>query len=332
VALTADGRFGRGWDLEAHLGVPSALTLDGSVVDRTIEYGVYVSGSAADLRRLVVRDVAYNDPTDPGRGVAARGNDAGARAVLTLSDALIERSTDAGLYIAGGDAAVARLVVRDVAPAPNASSGDGIVATTSASTGAATLELRRAVVSRSTTIGLFAVGPTLAEGLWIKDVAPDPITGWFGRGVNAQAAVDVPAQLTLRDSRIERVGDVGVAVFNGEGLVDNVAALQIAPSVGDGAFGDGMAAFYGTYATTLEIRGAEVREASRAGVAAFASTVVMGDTRLSCNGIDLNGEDGSVPFAFDDQGDNQCGCGVDEPCKVLSTSLQPPGAPSVPEP
>ena len=331
VALTSDGRFGRGWDVEAHMGQSAALTLDGAVVDRTIEHGVYVSGSAAEVRRLVVRDVAYNTPIDPGPGVTARGNDAGVRSVLSLSDAVIERSSQSGIYVAGSDAAIARLVVRDIVTDPSGTSGEGIVTTTSPNSGVPTLEVRRALVERTTALGVFTIGPALVEGVWIRDVAPEVATGWFGRGQNSQADITAPAELTLRNSRIERVNDVAVAVFNGDGLVDNVAVAVVAPSIGDGAFGDGIAAFSGTFSAVVEIHGSEVREATRAGVGAFAAAVAMADTRLICNGIDLNGEDGTVPHRFDDLGGNVCGCEQEEACKVLSTSLAPPGLPETPE-
>ena len=99
----------------------------------------------------------------------------------------------------------------------------------------------------------------------------------------------------------------------------------------DGSFGDGIDVFGGSFVPTVSVTRSLVRGGVRAGIANFVANVQLLDNRIGCNGIDLNGEDGSSPFVFDDQGGNVCGCETEEPCKVLSTDLAPPGTPQLPE-
>jgi len=66
----------------------------------------------------------------------------------------------------------------------------------------------------------------------------------------------------------------------------------------------------------------------RAGISNFWSSVTVGGTWLSCNAIDLNGEQlGSHGFDFEDLGGNVCYCNADvRTCKVSTSGLQPPAA------
>ena len=172
------------------------------------------------------------------------------------------------------------------------------------------------------------------EGVWVRDVFAEPATGWFGRGVAIQTPFAVTAtELRVAHSRIERVADAGIAVFDSVGSADNVAIDGVAAAQ-DGTFGDGIDVFGGGSVTpTMNITRSSVFRAARAGIANFASVVSLLDSRIGCNGIDVNGEStDAVSFIFEDQGNNVCGCDTEDPCKVLTTDLAPPGVPTAPEP
>jgi hypothetical protein len=77
----------------------------------------------------------------------------------------------------------------------------------------------------------------------------------------------------------------------------------------------------------------ELRSNTRVGVSSFGSTVKLRHSMLECNPIHLDGAQAfdmlaqplSVPFAFEDQGGNACGCdGTAVQCTVLSAGLDPP--------
>ncbi len=64
------------------------------------------------------------------------------------------------------------------------------------------------------------------------------------------------------------------------------------------------------------------RQKRSAGIGLFGGTVDLATSTLDCNAIHLDGE---YDYALNDLGGNRCGCGeVEEPCKVLSSSLKPP--------
>jgi hypothetical protein len=64
---------------------------------------------------------------------------------------------------------------------------------------------------------------------------------------------------------------------------------------------------------------------ARAGLAGFSAVVVLQDTTLSCNPIDLAGETvAGASLRFDDLGGNRCGCGQSDGCQLLSSMLAPP--------
>jgi hypothetical protein len=335
VALAPNGKFGRGWDVEAGGNTASSMTLSGGVVDRVFEHGIYLSGAFASIDRLVVRDVAYNDDADPGRGISVRMNSGGIRSSLALSDALIERAVAGGVHLAGSDGTVERVVVRDVAPRPDGHLGHGLSATDSQSGANPDLVVRRALVERCHGIGVLTTGGRLVvDGLWVRDMIPDLANGFFGRGVGAQpTSLTIPVEVDLRNSWVHRSVDAGVGLFGATATIDSVAVDTVV-AAGDGSFGDGIDLFGGIVTTSVTISGCEVRGAARAGIANFVSGVSLVDTRVACNGIDLNAEASSTgeQYVFSDQGGNVCGCDVEEPCKVFTTGLTPPGTPDPLEP
>ena len=339
VSLAPNGKFGRPVDVEAFAGFTGNLTVDGVVAERGFEHGIYVSGSSAVVSRAVVRDIAHNDDTDPGHAITARANSAGERSTIQLSDAVLERVVATGINVAGADAAIDRVVIRDVVPPPvgmlNGRIGYGLSAVTSTSGGPSNTVVRDSLIERAHTVGALGVGGVLdVEGVWVRDVFAEPATGWFGRGVAIQTPFAVTAtELRVAHSRIERVADAGIAVFDSVGSADNVAIDGVAAAQ-DGTFGDGIDVFGGGSVTpTMNITRSSVFRAARAGIANFASVVSLLDSRIGCNGIDVNGEStDAVSFIFEDQGNNVCGCDTEDPCKVLTTDLAPPGVPTAPEP
>ena len=103
-------------------------------------------------------------------------------------------------------------------------------------------------------------------------------------------------------------------------------------SIFHGEFGDGISLWGRGTPAVAAMGHLLVEGAARAGIANFSATIDMADIALSCNAIDLNGENiNATPFAFNDAGGNVCACGEQEPeaCVVLSSMLLPPEAADV---
>jgi hypothetical protein len=53
--------------------------------------------------------------------------------------------------------------------------------------------------------------------------------------------------------------------------------------------------------------------------------VTLGASLVSCHAVDLTAEPYKLSdFAFEDRGDNACGCPAEPPCKVVTSHIAPP--------
>lgn len=81
----------------------------------------------------------------------------------------------------------------------------------------------------------------------------------------------------------------------------------------------------------MTVTGTRIEASARAGLSNFGSEVAIGSNDFDCNEFDLDGEADfinlSLPYSFDNLGDNTCGCGnAATTCKVVSSSLEPPSS------
>jgi hypothetical protein len=332
VAQTPQGSFGRGVDVEHNNFRRGLLTLSQSVIFNVVEYGIYISGSDANVDRVLVRDVAYANDIDPGRGIHVRVNDAGDSSTATISRTVIERAAEVGLWADGELTLVENTSIRDVLATPQGTFGFGVSAFAGPGGAASETILRQISIERVNSAAILTVGAIVnVEGVLIRDVAPEPASQVFGRGVVAQSfgMVTIPT-VTVRWSALFGTHDVALSSFHGELTVDATLIDGVKVNPLDGFFGDGIDAFGGVPPGTVTLTNSEVKNAARAGIANFNSIVTMSNNRFGCNGIDLNGENLSGAFVFDDQGDNVCGCGDSySSCKVISANLEPPTAPPI---
>jgi hypothetical protein len=317
--------FGRGLILQDDmLGQPTTATVTRTVVERTHEIGVSIEASEVTLERVVVRDIAPLASGFAGRGISAQLDPAtGARAIVTVSDTLVDRCHDIGLLAAGSDVIVQRTAVRSTQAQPmDGKFGRGLslqvypplAARASASVTATT-------VLDNLDSGVFVHGSDATfDGLWVARTLPRALDGYFGRGISIQDGPDAGERsvVTLVNSASEANADFGALVTDSDATVDNVRFVGATSIMGD-LFGDGIVVQSSEQISTAVIRRSLVEANPRAGVVGFDANVSLGTSVLRCNGIDLNGE--GVSFSFEDLGGNSCGCGSDEDCKVVSSVL-----------
>ena len=67
-------------------------------------------------------------------------------------------------------------------------------------------------------------------------------------------------------------------------------------------------------------------DSARAAAAAFGAHLALGDSLLSCQAFDLDGEPSfGSDYSLENLGNNRCGCpAVDGDCVVVSAGLAPP--------
>ncbi len=333
LPLQSDPPRGRGISIQLDPDTSSTATITASLVERNHEFGIFVSGSTATLDGVVVRDT-FPQPSDlsVGRGIHVQGAiDTGAPSVASITATVVERSHDIGVVIQGSEATLDAVVVRDTFPQQSdLRFGRGIDIETSRYTGApSTATVTASLVERSHDIGIYASGSEATlENVVVRDTFPRQSDLGLGRGINIQTATGTPSTATITTSLVERSHDIGVLISGSEVTLRGVAIRQTRGRACDGLFGDGLVVVSESGPATAAITNSLVQDSDRAGLGNFGAHVGLGATVLTCNAFDLASETFlDQPFAFDDLGQNSCGCPEpSEACKAISAGLEPPGS------
>ncbi|MBI4705510.1 MAG: right-handed parallel beta-helix repeat-containing protein [Deltaproteobacteria bacterium] len=265
---------GRGVDVRDDLDGKSrgSLTLRRSVIERSHEVGVLAHASDATIEACVVRDTLPNAEGRFGRGVVAQtAAGAAGPAKLELRGSVVERSLDAGVFVAASEAAIDATVIRDTSPnADQGERGSGIAIQHSAATGAqADVRLSRSLLDRNHDLGVL-VGASRAtiEATVVRETLP--VAGKNGRGVHAQGVPgqDLRAALTVRTSVIEQAHAAGISFEAADAVIDGTVIRDTLPQ-DDGRLGRGLSGqddlVTGTR-STLELRASLVEQSYEIGV------------------------------------------------------------------
>lgn len=329
-----DQRFGRGIAVEDHPGTTgqSQLTLQGSLVERNRENGLYVSGSDATVDSSVISDMLLQESNQMGgRGVHVNADVNGVATTALLQRSIIVRSRGAGVLVEGAVASLDRMVVRDTISEVGVTvDGTGVLALDAASGTRASVQLDASVVERNHGFGIFAMGSEAhITGVIVRDTQPRGSDQRAGRGINIQddPGSGIRSNAEVRGSLVVNSRDGGIVLVDSDAVVDATIVRATEAQLSDGAFGDGVLVAVETGADTLMVlTRSQIERSARAGVAAFGATIDMGATLVDCNAIDLNGESfQGRDFQFSDAGGNRCGCeAVRRDCTALSSGLNAP--------
>ncbi|HZO15697.1 MAG TPA: DUF1565 domain-containing protein [Polyangiaceae bacterium] len=325
--------------LEQLSGAVSTALVASSLVERSHDTGILITGAEATLEGVVVRDTLPKATNQEfGSGVRFEGWEAsGAASTAHVKSSLIERNHEIGLFVAGASATLEGVVVRDTLPqASDQRYGRGIGVQDVPATGArTTFHLRGALVERNPEFGLFiAASDATLEGVLVRGTLPRASDQLFGRGINILSdAAGAIATAYLTGSRVEQSHEFGVAVTGSEATFEGAVVRDTLARAGDGLFGDGLAVGADTlqgmtWSGRAVVAFSLIEANARAGISSFGSHLSLGDSALMCNTIDLNGEtDLGLPHTFENLGRNGCGCPEPlEDCKAQSAGLVPPDA------
>lgn len=333
------GQFGFGVAVEddSQMGRDASFTMRGSVLEDTVGAGVFVMGATAILEATVVRGTLPDGDGELGRGIVIEANDLSDKiAHAALDQAVIADNHELGVFVGGGSLSLDATVVRGTQPDGQGYFGRGVnIQPAAFGAEPTTATISSSLLSDNRDVGLFVSGAEVqADGVLVRGTLPD-VDGAFGRGINARAhpGSNLPAVVQLRSSVVAGNHDVGIFVGGSELELER-SSVQESLARPDAAFGDGIAVISDPEAPGwVHVADSSVDAAARAGLSNFGSTVVLERTHVVCCPIALNGESDylhlgaplSLPFLFDDQGDNLCGCAEErESCTVLSSGLTPP--------
>jgi len=327
-ALVLGGR-GVSAQPDADAGVPSTLVLRTSLVEQSIELGVYVEASQATVDASVIRGTQPNAEGLMGRGISAQGEPiTGAPSTLLLRNSLVEESHEVGVNVSGSNATVEATAVRDTLPDARGFGGRGLNAQAHPAIAApSTFVLRNSLVERSYEVGVSVYGSNATvEASVIRDTQPNGL-GLFGRGVTAQADLITasPSTLLLRTSLVEQTHDAGVAVVGADATIDSCLVRDTASDM-QGYFGDGVLVLSELAPASTNLLATRIEHSVRASVAVFGAHAAVGGSAFTCQAFDFDRESyEGTPATFEDLGGDLCGCPqATEPCKAVSTGLEAP--------
>jgi hypothetical protein len=316
----------------------ASLTVRRSVFERLHQQGVVLHGGDATIERVTVRDcVPPNTEDEWGAGIGIMAIDEAGRAP---SHAIVRESTvdDAhrvGVELWGGVADLERVLVRRPRMKSNGQHGFGVLASSQPNSGLSSgLTWRGGRIEDAHQGGLTIMGsPATIESVAVVNTHPDE-HGALGVGIAVLTdyITTIRASAEMTHVVVDGAHAGGIVVGGADLTLSDavVRNIQKQPNVND--FGDGIGAaativwLPGYLPTTLTLTRATIESVPRAGISNFGATVSLRDTLLECNAIQLDGEpiEGN-PFHFSDEGNNDCGCADSrEPCKVLTTNIQPP--------
>jgi hypothetical protein len=208
-------------------GEESHLTISKTLVERSYDIGIMVSGSEASIESTVVRH-SFGRAGDGkfGRGISAQPPctsgicDSRFRSTIALRGSVIAASHDTGIFLSSSDATIEGTLV--VATDPMVSSllaGRGINAQFSCDlamcdpTTRSTLALSGSRVELSYEVGLAIAGSdaTITSTV-IQDTASRAFDGLFGDGVMVSGLV-IPASVSITTSQVTNSARAGLANF-----------------------------------------------------------------------------------------------------------------------
>ncbi|HZO13360.1 MAG TPA: hypothetical protein VFB62_08870, partial [Polyangiaceae bacterium] len=210
----AQGFAGRGVGVQTDsvTGERGTLLLRTSLVERSHELGMYVSGGEATVEACVVRDT---QPDVLGLGVHAQSVSENP-AELLLRTSLVEHNYIAGVSVTGSNVTVEATVVRGTQPDAQGNFGRGVNVVPDLEIGVSgALVLRTSLVEQNHGAGVSVENAeATVEASVVRDGQADAQTA--GRGVNVQAAT-----LLLRTSLVERNQELGLFVLGSDATVES---------------------------------------------------------------------------------------------------------------
>jgi hypothetical protein len=211
------GIIGRGIGAQTNpvSGARASLHVARSVIERSHETGVMVSGSDATVEATVVRDGLPNGQRSHGYGMVAQIDpEMGTRASVTLLSSLLENNHELGMQVAGSDATVEATVVRDTLPGAMGLGGRALQVEHAPEFGAAaSVALHTSLFERNVEAAIFIAGAVTAEldACLVRDTKATG-EGLLGDGLLV-ASYAGPASAITTATRIENSARAAISSF-----------------------------------------------------------------------------------------------------------------------
>ena len=326
VVVRQSGGDGAGF--VADIGAaPTVANVVHSVFELNHLTGMYTIASQATLTGVVVTD------TQPRQSdlLGGRGLSVETASSVEVKGGVFERNTNIALFVGAATAAIDGVVVRDTAPnAFDALDGRGINIENDIPTGTPSVgTVYGSLLEGNSEISLAVLGSEAQiVSTLVRDTMLQGPTGLGGRGITIQASVSNGVRSTgsVLSSLVENSRDTGILVGGADATLDSIVVRE---TTGDGGstFGDGILVVSELGAANVDLRRSLIENSIRAAIGNFSGHVVMQDTTLACQAVDIASETllNAVEPTLENLGNNACGCPAElDACKAISSGLTPP--------
>jgi hypothetical protein len=307
-------------------GEQADLRVTGSQISASEGAGVSSLGSLLHVEHTVVRDTVPDLDGARGWGISFQEN-SGVPSQVEVLSSVLDSNTQVGVHSSGSIGVIDNTLIRGTLPPPPSLAGGGLVLRPSPDDALrSSVQLRWSQVQDNHYLGVYVMG----SDSYFESVAVQGTLALAdlsaGNGVHLNATAAHGSIATFRKLLIEDSVGFGLIAFNSSVDVDDAIVRRTTGGDG-GTFGDGVTIAFSNKPTTAVLRRARIEESTRAAVSNFGATVVLSDTTIHCNTLQLNGETNfGNASTFIDEGGNVCGCdGELGECKQTSSALQPPG-------
>lgn len=330
-----------------------SLTIEGSVVEDVVGFGVAVRGGTADITDTYIGQTTVNAGGDGGVGLVLLPNkDPAAPVSGTVKGSVIADAGVVGLNAETSELLLDHTVITGVRADTGEDAGGFCLVVEVDDNPASDRQVPVALLDS-------AIGPCATSGIYVGNVdsvftrtaitypGASVTTDAVGQGLTVMAAVGQPSpSVTLTDVTVDHAVAGGIMLFAATAEAHGLVVRDVTRVTDE--FGDGIIVTSLANSLTGEVSVGSftgdhvfVEGAARAGLAAFGSDLTLSNSQLTCNGLDLNAQDrfgdwpGGDPLTrvgvIVDDGGNTCGCESTGECHVESQTLKaapPPGAPA----
>ncbi len=306
-------------------GTPSNLSMTASVVQRNPVLGVFIVGSTATIDGSTIVDQFASAVGQFGNGIYV-SDGSGKGSTLTLTGSLVARNSYLGIGAFSSTVDVGGSIVRDTRVEPSDGvAGEGLYEGPDSATHLpSVLTVHDCLIRGNRLAGVVGEsGQISIDKSVVRENVPGPAGA--GCGVILEQSVLVTkadGTLSVSGSVIESNTQAGLWLYGATGTVTGSVVRGSLPN-GNGQYGDGLVVqSYAAYPGAISVVSSEIRDNGRAGVFAWGASLELSGTRVECNALDIDVEqgDGSPPSVADDGG-NACGCGAGEVCHASSSGL-----------
>jgi hypothetical protein len=311
IAATATGTAGNG--VQAQIGKdgkPSSVTVNASVIERTIGPAAQSYGSELKITGSLLREVKGRKDV-ASCVIGQKGSAAPNEPALSITSSLIEGCAGAGVHIDAGTLLFDRSTLRKCQPDAAGNLGLGL----DASRGA-TITVKDSLIADTRLIGVIIGGSSgTLERTIVRDVAAQQSNGNSGIGIAVLKETGDPT-VSIDQSAILHTHTVGVFAMGAKVDLLHSIVRDVKPEESSGKFGDGVESNGGA---TLSFNEGVIREIARAGFVVFGSSTTLQNGSIQCAAVDLTVKDATL----DDRGGNVCGCDAKTKCAAQAVDLEP---------